>query len=236
MVDSVPVSVKKIAQQRGRKQKRTAWLTMIVTKRFQSASTAMPLTKKVGLPGKRPPKGPRTKQPSRANQPLQDENTTDMMQCIAFATADQYVLPSLSHDLRAHGFFELADLPRDASNVLVMGTEMAAKSNDSAVMFFFREGSVVFWNVEEKTVKHVMRILEQHEVHPYEVALVHWENEEINYTLGEGHSKLRRGNITLNCELDQDQVVLEKFAFSNALSLSGVPAFLLWLFHDSWSF
>lgn len=32
-------------------------------------------------------------------------------------------------------------------------------------------------------MKKVMRILEHHEIQPYEVALVHWENEEINYTL-----------------------------------------------------
>lgn len=30
-----------------------------------------------------------------------------------------------------------------------------------------------------------MRILERHEIQPYEVALVHWENEEINYTVRE---------------------------------------------------
>lgn len=34
-------------------------------------------------------------------------------------------------------------------------------------------------------MKKVMRILEQHEIQPYEVALVHWENEEIHYTIGE---------------------------------------------------
>lgn len=34
-------------------------------------------------------------------------------------------------------------------------------------------------------MKRVMRILEHHEIQPYEVALVHWENEEINYTIGE---------------------------------------------------
>lgn len=33
-------------------------------------------------------------------------------------------------------------------------------------------------------MKLVMRTLEQHEIQPYEVALVHWENEEIGYTLG----------------------------------------------------
>lgn len=34
-------------------------------------------------------------------------------------------------------------------------------------------------------MKKVMRVLEHHEIQPYEVALVHWENEEINYILGE---------------------------------------------------
>ncbi|CAL8274637.1 unnamed protein product [Merluccius merluccius] len=178
--------------------------------------------KAAALPGKRVPKGPRTKQPSRTNQPLRVEDQVrrrSMMQCIAFATADQYHLPTLCHDLISHGFSEV-DLPRDASNVLVICSETAAKPDDIALMFFFREGSVVFWNVEEKTMKKAMRLLEQHEIQPYEVALVHWENEEINYSIEEGNTKLQRGNFILNNELDLDEAVLEKFAFSNALSLS----------------
>lgn len=145
------------------------------------------------------------------------------MQCIAFATADQYHLPTLCHDLIANGFYEIDNLPRgnhicfmayntviqflghtpgwlcnvkptfwqlqymfilDASNVLVICTEMASKPGDNALIFFFRyvlffhvklimfifwlivlclnsdraifiprDGSVVFWNVEEKTVR-----------------------------------------------------------------------------------
>ncbi|XP_024113783.1 required for meiotic nuclear division protein 1 homolog [Oryzias melastigma] len=190
--------------------------------RFYSSSIVKSVLKSglkpAALPGKRPPKGPRTKQPSRANQPSlkQDE---DMMQCIAFATADQYHLPTLCHDLTNHGFHEI-DLPRDASNVLVISTDMTAKPDDDALMFFFREGSVVFWNVEEKTMKQVMRVLEHHEIQPYEVALVHWENEEINYTLGEGNTRLERGDFLLSVDIDQPEAVLEKFAFSNALCLS----------------
>ena len=94
-----------------------------------------------------------------------------------------------------------------------------------------------------------MRILEHHEIQPYEVALVHWENEEINYTVEEyvdlhacvvfcfffccfflliqivlffrGNTKLERGNFILNDQMNQDEALLEKFAFSNALCLSG---------------
>ncbi|XP_075879356.1 required for meiotic nuclear division protein 1 homolog [Nelusetta ayraudi] len=168
--------------------------------------------------GKRVPKGPRTKQPSRANQPALSKDQ-DMMQCIAFATADQYHLPTLCHDLTSHGFHEI-DLPRDASNALVISTDMTAKPEDDALMFFFREGSVVFWNVEDKMLKRVMRILERHEIQPYEVALVHWENEEINYTVREGNTKLERGNFILSDQMEPQEAVLEKFAFSNALCLS----------------
>ncbi|XP_063303869.1 required for meiotic nuclear division protein 1 homolog isoform X1 [Pelobates fuscus] len=188
-----------------------------VSRRLYSISSSKP-----GVPlsvTKRPLKAPRTKQPSRANQPSLSD-TVDLMQCTAFATADEYHLGTLCHDLTLHGYLELPILPRDASNVLLVEVESTAKENDTGIIFFFREGAVVFWNVEEKTMKHVMQILERHEIQPYEVALVHWENEEINYSFGEGHSKLVNGEILLSSLLEADNAILEKFAFSNALCLS----------------
>ncbi|XP_029453166.1 required for meiotic nuclear division protein 1 homolog [Rhinatrema bivittatum] len=191
-----------------------------IPKSFCSVVSADKLVSKQELPpAKRPLKAPRTKQPSRANQPLPAE-MEDLMQCTAFATAEEYHLGTLCHDLTSHGFFEVKSLPRDAANVLVVGTENFAKSNDLGMVFFFREGSVVFWNVEEKTMKYVMQLLERHEIQPYEVALVYWENEDISYRIGEGRSSLNRGEILLNLELEPDEAVLEKFAFSNALCLS----------------
>ncbi|XP_061552332.1 required for meiotic nuclear division protein 1 homolog isoform X1 [Phycodurus eques] len=181
-------------------------------------SVLKPTLKPVTVPGKRVPKGPRTKQPSRANQPSLNQDT-DMMQCMAFATADQYNLPALSVHLAQHGFREV-EFPRDAANVLVISSDVSAKPDDGSLIFFFREGSVVFWNVEEKMLKKVLRILERHESQPYEVALVHWENEEINYTYGEGNTKLERGNFVLSKHLERHDGDLEKFAFSNALCLS----------------
>ncbi|XP_061899197.1 required for meiotic nuclear division protein 1 homolog [Entelurus aequoreus] len=187
-------------------------------KRFYSPDLLKPVLKPSLKREKRVPKGPRTKQPSRANQPSRNEDSV-MMRCIAFATADQYNLPSLSLDLAEHGF-QHVDFPRDASNVLVISTDEASRPDDQALIFFFREGSLVFWNVEEKMMKKVLRILERHESQSYEVALVHWENEEINYTFAAGNSKLERGSFILSDNLDAQQVVLEKFAFSNALYLS----------------
>ncbi|XP_048210253.1 required for meiotic nuclear division protein 1 homolog isoform X2 [Perognathus longimembris pacificus] len=168
---------------------------------------------------KRPLKASRTRQPSRTNLPILSVNE-NLMHCTAFATADEYHLGSLSQELTSHGYIEVTSLPRDAANILVIGVEHSAKEGDPGTIFFFREGAAVFWNVKDKTMKHVMQLLEKHEIQPYEVALVHWENEELNYIKVEGQSKLHRGEIKLNSELDMDDTILEKFAFSNALCLS----------------
>ncbi|XP_042522113.1 required for meiotic nuclear division protein 1 homolog isoform X2 [Dipodomys spectabilis] len=168
---------------------------------------------------KRPLKASRTRQPSRTNLPILSVNE-NLMHCTAFATADEYHLGNLSQELTAHGYIEVTSLPRDAANILVIGVEHSAKEGDPGTIFFFREGAAVFWNVKDKTMKHVMQLLEKHEIQPYEVALVHWENEELNYIKVEGQSKLHRGEIKLNSELDMDDTILEKFAFSNALCLS----------------
>ncbi|XP_069824499.1 required for meiotic nuclear division protein 1 homolog [Dendropsophus ebraccatus] len=172
-----------------------------------------------GAATKRPLKSSRTKQPSRSNLPSLSR-TEDLMQCTAFATADEFHLGTLCHDLASHGYNELPSLPRDASNVLLVGVENVSKEYDSGVIFFFREGVVVFWNIEESSMKQVMKILERHEIQPYEVALVHWENEEINYSFADGHTRLVKGEIVLDSELEADDLILQKFAFSNALSLS----------------
>ncbi|XP_010137735.1 PREDICTED: required for meiotic nuclear division protein 1 homolog [Buceros rhinoceros silvestris] len=191
----------------------------ISSRSYSVVSAGKIIPKHGNQPVKRPPKASRTKQPSRTNQPLLSD-MENLMQCTAFATADEYHLGNLCHDLTSHGYVEITSLPRDAANVLVIGTEKSAKENDPGMIFFFREGAVVFWNVEEKSMKNIMQVLEQHEIQPYEVALVHWENEEMNYRIGEGQSKLHKGQILLNSELDSDEVVLQKFAFSNALCLS----------------
>lgn len=48
------------------------------------------------------------------------------------------------------------------------------------------------------------------------------------FPLHRGQSKLHRGEILLNSELDVDDAILEKFAFSNALCLSGRLVLLIW--------
>ncbi|XP_062953188.1 required for meiotic nuclear division protein 1 homolog isoform X2 [Cynocephalus volans] len=195
------------------------WFIKILNRHYSPMSTEIFVPKQDIPQVKRPLKASRTRQPSRTNLPVLSVNE-DLMQCTAFATADEYHLGNLSQDLASHGYVEVTSLPRDAANILVMGVEASAKEGDTGTIFFFKEGAAVFWNVKDKTMKHVMQVLEKHEIQPYEIALVHWENEELNYIKTEGQSKLHRGEIKLNVELDLDDAILEKFAFSNALCLS----------------
>ncbi|XP_026360847.2 required for meiotic nuclear division protein 1 homolog isoform X2 [Ursus maritimus] len=192
------------------------WFIKILERHYSSPSTETFVPKQDFPQIKRPLKASRTRQPSRTNLPV----LSDLMHCTAFATADEYHLGTLSQDLASRGYVEVTSLPRDAANILVIGVEHSAKEGDPGTIFFFREGAAVFWNVKDKTMKHVMQVLEKHEIQPYEIALVHWENEELNYIKTEGQSKLHRGEIRLNSELDIDDAILEKFAFSNALCLS----------------
>ncbi|XP_029426619.1 required for meiotic nuclear division protein 1 homolog isoform X1 [Nannospalax galili] len=195
------------------------WFVKVLKRKYSSISTETLVPKQDRPQIKRPLKASRTRQPSRTNLPDLSVNE-DLLHCTAFATADEYHLGTLSQELASHGYVEVTSLPRDAANILVMGVESSAKEGDPGTIFFFREGAAVFWNIKDKTMKHVMQVLERHEIQPYEVALVHWENEELNYTKTEGQSKLHRGEIKLNSELDLDDTILEKFAFSNALCLS----------------
>ncbi|XP_078741883.1 required for meiotic nuclear division protein 1 homolog [Lampetra fluviatilis] len=65
-----------------------------------------------------------------------------------------------------------------------------------------------------------MSLLEAHERGAYEVALVHWENEQLQYNYTGGPSRLHRGEILLGVRGHGEAALLTKFAFSNALSLS----------------
>ncbi|OXB83757.1 UNVERIFIED_CONTAM: hypothetical protein H355_013112, partial [Colinus virginianus] len=219
-----------------------------IPSRFYSiVSTSKIIPKPSTPPVKRPPKAPRTKQPSRANQPLLSD-MENLMQCTAFATADEYHLGNLCHDLTSHGYVEITSLPRarlQPSMVLDLykASPKTWEGEENCLFPFceiivkvlvFKKPAHEFLclnfnelkqegkrHAEQKLkMKNIMQVLEQHEIQPYEVALVHWENEEINYRIGEGQSKLHKGEILLNSELDSDEVVLQKFAFSNALCLS----------------
>ncbi|XP_072163429.1 required for meiotic nuclear division protein 1 homolog [Diadema setosum] len=164
---------------------------------------------------------PRTKKPSR----FIDGVAKDAYLCTAFSTAEEYNIEHLSFDLQLQGNkFCTIEMPQDAHDVLHIQLSDEFYESREVIepgeMFFFREGSVVFWNVPDPVIKEVMRILGRHQHQPYEVALVNWENEQMTYSYHEQKTNLIKSKIMLDASRSQNETALEKFAFSNAMTLS----------------
>ncbi|CAL4133141.1 unnamed protein product, partial [Meganyctiphanes norvegica] len=106
----------------------------------------------------------------------------------------------------------------DATDVLHM---VATYQIDSAnrEIYFFREGSAVFWNVSEIERKNVLRFLKKYERGKYDKEIVDEESESLSYTFSETSvkTKLVKDRIILNTEGQTD---MEKYTFSNALAQS----------------
>jgi len=86
-------------------------------------------------------------------------------------------------------------------------------------IYFFREGSVVFWNVSEIERKDVLSYLKPYEDSGYEKPVILEGSEKMIYTYTQVLNKttLKNSQILLNTEGSTD---LEKYTFSNALALS----------------
>ncbi|XP_041456624.1 required for meiotic nuclear division protein 1 homolog [Lytechinus variegatus] len=164
---------------------------------------------------------PRTKKPSRFDKAAE----RNAYLCTAFTTAEEYNLEHLSYDLQIqNNKFVLAEMPQDAHDILHVQLSddyyKGQEVDEPGEMFFFREGSVVFWNVPDPEIKLVMRIVGRHQHQPYEVALVNWENEQMNFGYHDSATSLVKGDIQLDSSRSTTETALEKFAFSNAMALS----------------
>ncbi|XP_066974047.1 required for meiotic nuclear division protein 1 homolog isoform X3 [Macrobrachium rosenbergii] len=139
-------------------------------------------------------------------------------QVIAYATADEYDLDGLLEGLTRQGLYSAAAINPDAHDVLHMVATYQIGSENREI-YFFREGSVVFWNVTELECASVLLFLKKYEQGSYKKDDIEEESESLTYTYSDTASKTRliRNRIVLNPEGATD---LEKYTFSNAMAIS----------------
>ncbi|XP_071537727.1 required for meiotic nuclear division protein 1 homolog isoform X3 [Panulirus ornatus] len=139
-------------------------------------------------------------------------------QVTAYATADEYDLDKLLDGITHQGLYTAATINPDASDVLHMVATYQLESEHREI-YFFREGSVVFWNVAELERTNVLRFIKQYEKGKYEEQVVEEECESLTYKYNEGPSKTRlvHDKIMLNPEGPTD---MEKYTFSNVMAMS----------------
>ncbi|XP_037791642.1 required for meiotic nuclear division protein 1 homolog isoform X1 [Penaeus monodon] len=131
--------------------------------------------------------------------------------------------PGMHSDSHAHlssksGLHAPSHSVPDASDVLHMVATYRVETENREI-YFFREGSVVFWNVPEIERDNVLRFLKKYETGRYDEEAVEEECESLTYAYSDLPTKTRlvKDKIMLNTEGQTD---LEKYTFSNAMAMS----------------
>ncbi|KAF7990615.1 hypothetical protein HCN44_000420 [Aphidius gifuensis] len=133
------------------------------------------------------------------------------------ATAEEYNLESLAEDLFKQNLYVTKKINTSGKSFpdvihAVPKYEIDQKGKD---IFFFREGTVVMWNIPELESGNVLKLLRCHEESSYSRSMVQSECEVMPYTLTEKRSHLKEGHIHLSIDSN-----LDKYTFSNAISQS----------------
>ncbi|GFQ79458.1 required for meiotic nuclear division protein 1 homolog [Trichonephila clavata] len=135
---------------------------------------------------------------------------------IAYSSAEEYDIQRLSEALDNQGLYQHLQLPSDAEEVIHVIAKYKVDEEPREI-YFFSEGSVVFWNVPDLEQQNVLRFLKPYETNSYDPELVNAEKEDMDYIHSDKGPKFSKGRIILNSEGSTD---FYTYTFSNGLALS----------------
>ncbi|GFS75128.1 required for meiotic nuclear division protein 1 homolog, partial [Nephila pilipes] len=137
-------------------------------------------------------------------------------QVVAYSSAEEYDMQRLSEALDNQGLYQRLQLPSDAEEVIHVSAKYKV-DEEPRVIYFFSEGSVVFWNVPDLEQQNVLRFLKPFETNSYDSDLVNAEKEDMDYLYSEKGTKFSKGRIILHSEGNAE---FYTYTFSNGLALS----------------
>ncbi|KAK7794454.1 hypothetical protein R5R35_003819 [Gryllus longicercus] len=166
------------------------------------------------------------KRPIRKKRPLTgSEETPGFWSAIAYATAEEYDLEKVISSIVEQELYEImpvdpntdSEMNGHESDVLRAAARYSVGS-EPREMFIFREGTVIFWNMDELECSNLLTFLRSFEQNCYDERLVVSESDIMPYSyVKERKSCISNGVMLLN---DGDSVALDKYTFSNAMALS----------------
>lgn len=98
---------------------------------------------------------------------------------VAFSTAEEYNLEALVDGLKQQNLYEPKTI--DNNSDVVHAVAKIQVASEPREIFFFREGSVVLWNVTDLESSNVLSFLRKYENDSYTDKLVQMEVEIMNY-------------------------------------------------------
>ncbi|KAK9745250.1 RMND1/Sif2-Sif3/Mrx10, DUF155 [Popillia japonica] len=121
------------------------------------------------------------KRPIRKKRPLDedDQKPPGLYDVVAFATAEEYRLEELIKGLKQQNLYDPKRVDNNLDAVHAIAKyQVGAEPRE---LFFFREGTVVMWNVTELESSNVLSFLKSFEQDSYSERLLQNEAEFMNY-------------------------------------------------------
>ena len=152
----------------------------------------------------------------------------DQWSVVGYSTAASYDLITLSERLAEQGLYKSDGLVDELLPLCLYANAAYQVDGDADEMtkreiFFFEQGSVIFWNVPVLERENVLAFLKQVQFDSYPDETVHEESELMSFSVTESQnsSGLKNGNIILKArEGARGTSRLEKYSFSNAIAAS----------------
>ncbi|XP_076664067.1 required for meiotic nuclear division protein 1 homolog isoform X1 [Andrena cerasifolii] len=156
----------------------------------------------------------------RKNTFSNNDETVGAWNVKALATSEEYDLEGLVQGLMEQKlyipdvtFTSISSLPDVIHAVAKYEVEYEPRE-----IFFFREGTIVMWNVSDLEGENILQFLKRYEDNRYVDYTVQSEKEMMTYTYADSgkHNHIKSGNIILAASATN----LDKYTFSNAMAQS----------------
>jgi required for meiotic nuclear division protein 1 len=154
---------------------------------------------------------------------------SDNLKLVAYSTADEYDLNSLKKTLIRDNLYEIIEFDAKITNdidknlLLLKAKYNMLNTQIPREAFIFQDGTCVFWNMSDKNeLNSLITLVNSYSINKYDDELIENEKELLTFshdTNSENSTRLNNNNIYLSSD-DANQLLLEKYAFSDAISLS----------------
>ncbi|XP_028047226.1 required for meiotic nuclear division protein 1 homolog [Monomorium pharaonis] len=163
------------------------------------------------------------KTPSRRNRVIINDDKSskpNTWTVKALATAEEYNLENLAYGLLDQQLYIPSKISTSTNSLpdVIHAVAKYEVGHEPREIFFFREGSIVMWNISNLECGNLLQFLRRYELNRYIEELVHTESELMNYSYADPGKKshLKDGDIVLAQEAGN----LDKYTFSNAMAQS----------------
>ncbi|KAF1762690.1 hypothetical protein GCK72_010952 [Caenorhabditis remanei] len=148
---------------------------------------------------------------------------------VAMALSESLNLNDVIMDGHLNGMYNITSIDDEADDTLhfVKKLEYTINPAELSEIFVFRDGVVVFWNVDSSQRSQILRELERYAMAPYDSMIVMDEQDRMFYKFSEQStvSSIRQDRFFLSGKhLDafhgSNEAILERFAMSQAFAAS----------------